>query len=422
MPGWGVKSECNDTSNTICRPCPLGTWSPNTPHYRPCVPCSKCGPDLFEDVTCVSTRDTKCDACSNPKARINEDFLRKCNWRQLARDVDPRELDLDDTRFDVEVLDLQSKEVGKLDDLNPEFGSSEDDFDRLLLAPPQKPEQEEDITVDDPEIDLERPESPEKWDYELSRPCGHDDVSRIVENEQKDEENEEARLMASRREAINEINQISKRLEQEKQEGVADPDDDDDDEVEPGPRRLLLQPSRPFPQMVPVPKLPTFDLEEENIVVETDPKVNNFPPSYHSYPVDSLLHAGEGQRRKAIVLLVLTCTIILSTIVFLVCYVREYCRRRSAAYNRVLVVNLSPEEREIVRQSATVLERMEQPPKKYRSGGAYTSVADAEAALCVTENPLEAYLNATDERYVAEEPLIENEVLDPRVHRRTVDA
>jgi len=247
----------------------------------------------------------------------------------------------------------------------------------------------------------------------------------------KEEEEEWARVIAMRHEANDEIAQISKRLDAqervEKQKDEMDDDEeeeDEEDDIDQGPRRLLLHPIRPFPQMVPVPKRADFGEQEDDIVRPTDGQVeNNFPPSFHSYPIDSLAHAGQGQRRKAIVLLVLTCAIVLSTVIFVVCYVKEYCRRRGSMYNRVLVVNLSPEEREIVRQSADVLERMEQPPKKYHSGGrAYTTLVD-EDSVSVTENPLEAYLNATNERRVAKEPLVENEVFnDPKVHRRTADA
>jgi hypothetical protein len=363
--------------------------------------CKKCKPGEFEEATCVSTRDTKCDSCTNPKARINDDFLKNCDWGQLGKNIHQRE-------FDVEVIDMQSKEMSQLDG-SPEFGSDEEDLDRMLTLSRQ-PEQEEDITVDDPEIDLENPPK----------------MKRISEDDMSTEEELEWALATIKQdEADREIAQISKRLETEKNND--DVDDDDDDDFEEGPRRLLMHPLRPLPQMVPALKLSNLDDQDDDTVLpKNTPTENNFPPSYHGYPIDSLLHAGEGQRRKAIVLLVLTCSIVLSTIIFVVCYVRDYCRRRnSSMYNRVLVVNLSPEEREIVRQSASVLERMEQPPKKYRSGSAYTTVEDEEPELgvYVTENPLEAYLNAKDERHLATESLIENEVLDePRVHRRNENA
>jgi len=334
--------------------------------------------------------------------------------------MDPRQLDLDDTRFDVEVIDLKSKEMSKdldQEDASPEFSSNEDNMDRLLLSPPERPGQEDDIAIDDPEIDLEQPTTAalvtEKPDDEEE-----EDVS-------EEEENEWARVLAMRQEASVEIADISSLLDQERQETHKTNDDeldDDDEDDEPGPRRLLLHPIRPFPQMVPAPER-TIHVEPEDASAGPDPPVeNNFPPSYHAYPIDSLSHAGESQRRKAIVLLVLTCAIVLSTMAFVVCYVKEYCRRRATTYNRVLVVNMSAEEREIVRQSANILERMEKPTKKFRgdsSGYAAMVDDDSEANLCVTENPLEAYLNATDERYVAREPLVENEVLhDPKVHRR----
>jgi len=184
------------------------------------------------------------------------------------------------------------------------------------------------------------------------------------------------------------------------------------------PRRLFLHPIRPLPQMMPIPERKIRVDSEDGIVEEEEPPTqNNFPPSFNSYPIDALAHAGEGQRRKAIVLLVLICVIVVATLAFVVCYVKEYCRRRSMLYNRVLVVNLSQEEREIVRQSAHVLERMEQPIKKQRNG--YTSMinADSEISISVTENPLEAYLNHTNDQIIENETLVDNEILDPKVNR-----
>jgi len=257
---------------------------------------------------------------------------------------------------------------------------------------------EKDITVDDPEIDIELPRAP--------KPVEADE-----ENVSKEEEEEWARVISLRRKASDEIADMSRRMALAKEE---DQLDDDEDTVQEEPRRLLLHPIRPLPQMMPVPER-TIQVEPED---DLEPqRENNFPPSYNSYPIDSLAHTGENQRRKAIVLLALTCVIVVSTIAFIVCYVREYCRRRTS-YNRVVVVNLTPEERENVRQSANVLESMDddRPVKKYRCGGnGYSPIVDRnldnlEAPIYVTENPLEQYLNTTDERRLATETLVHNEV------------
>jgi len=359
---------------------------------------------------CISTRDTRCDSCSNTKATINDDFLKKCDWRRLVGTLDPRNLDLDDTRFDIEVIDLKSKELpdGKSDG-SQEFGSNEEDIDRLvLLSQPEPAGGEEDITVDDPEIDQEQP---------LEQKEEEKDVS-------KEQDEEIARIMAARQAARHEIAELSKRLQDGRQTQNEDDDEEDDDEDDVGLDigRRILHPIRPMPQMMPGQERSIHVEPEDDIVRPDEPAVNNFPPSYHNYPIESLSHAGDTQRRKAIVLLVLTCAIVLSTLAFVVCYVKEYCRRRGGAYNRVLVVNLTPEEREIVRQSAQALETIEKPPKRFRgSDRGYSAIVDRdpEEGVYVTENPLEAYLNATDERHVAKESLVENEVLDDHhVHRR----
>jgi len=245
-----------------------------------------------------------------------------------------------------------------------------------------------------------------------------DDVS-------KEEEEQWARVMALRRQAKQELEEISQRLDNEQFEMQKDDEDDvddDEDDIDQEVIKRILRPSRPLPQRMPVPEKTIHVEPDDDIIRPIDPEVeNNFPPSYHGYPIDNLAHAGVDQRRKAIVLLVLACAVILSTVAFIACYVREYCRRR-ASYNRVVVVNLSPEEREIVRQSADKLEAMEKPVKKYRFGGnGYSPIINAESqsSVYVTENPLEAYLNHTDERHVEKESLTDTEVLDEPVYRPT---
>lgn len=110
-------------------------------------------------------------------------------------------------------------------DASPEFGSNEEDFDSLLLAPPAPRRQgnEDDVTVDDPEIDSDLQDGKKDDDDD-------DDVS-------KDEEEEWARVMALRDEANDEIAQISRRLptaRQQAQQGDDSLDMDDDDDAEPG--------------------------------------------------------------------------------------------------------------------------------------------------------------------------------------------
>jgi len=91
-------------------------------------------------------------------------------------------------------------------------------------------------------------------------------------------------------------------------------------------------------------------------------------------------------------------------VLFVLCFAMRYRKRKLAAYDRVQVVNLSPEEREIVRQSATRLSHQEKPVKKFHfgMGGGYKQLVNAEShsSLAITENPLESYLNGEDPRRV----------------------
>jgi hypothetical protein len=323
---------------------------------------------------------------------VNDDFMKKCTSDEDAG------VDLEDS---IEIVDLKSKELN----------TNEDDLYSMTMVASAKDNPEEDITVDDPEIDTELTE---KDDDDL------DEISR-------EQEEEWETVMAKRNRANDEIKWISNRVPDcptvvdatslvdrptEEQVTVTVP-------IRPVtvPRRLF-RPIRPLPQMMPVPER-TLHVEPETDIVEPEePEVeNNYPPSYNGYPIDSLLHAGENQKRKAIVLLVLVGIILLATCAFVVCYVREYCRRRRMLYNRVLVVDLSPEEREIVRQSANALQSLEKPGKK-QNGYSQLINANSETSIAITENPLESYLNCTDELVVQNESLVENEVMhEPRLHR-----
>ncbi|XP_011253589.2 tumor necrosis factor receptor superfamily member 3 [Camponotus floridanus] len=78
-PGWGVISRCTRGRDTVCKKCPVGTYSR---HHgtQPCWNCARCGPGLYEAHPCTSRTDTVCDSCHRSKPD-NPDYRRKCEGR-----------------------------------------------------------------------------------------------------------------------------------------------------------------------------------------------------------------------------------------------------------------------------------------------------------------------------------------------------
>jgi len=217
--------------------------------------------------------------------------------------------------------------------------------------------------------------------------------------------------MALRRRAQERIaklrSSVGARLVDDSEEDDDDEEDEEDEDIK-DKRDPISHVFRPLPQMTPTKNRQNAVLDDDWMEDPPRPVDDkriqvNYPPSYHSYPIDSMIHT---HRRKAYILMGLTCFMVVSAVMFVLCFARNYRKRRLAAYNRVQVVNLSPEEREIVRQSATRLSQAEKPVKKFHFGfGGYNKLVNAESnpSLAITENPLEAYLNAEDVRPVNKE-------------------
>lgn len=90
-------------------------------------------------------------------------------------------------------------------------------------------EAEEDITVDDPEIDVDQPQEKKEDEKDVS----------------KEQEEEWARIMEARRGARHEIAELSKRLEEQGRQAQQNEEDDDDDEDDVGLGKYYLQKSIP---------------------------------------------------------------------------------------------------------------------------------------------------------------------------------
>ncbi|XP_060552383.1 uncharacterized protein LOC132713724 [Ruditapes philippinarum] len=90
--GFRVKKACDMFSNTVCEPCPAGTYNDNTGNE--CQPCSVCSPGEFIRRHCIGKRDTKCRKCPKgyftlsgnvtscvpcKQCRQNENIIAKCD-------------------------------------------------------------------------------------------------------------------------------------------------------------------------------------------------------------------------------------------------------------------------------------------------------------------------------------------------------
>uniref|UniRef100_UPI00398F304A tumor necrosis factor receptor superfamily member 16 n=1 Tax=Pristiophorus japonicus TaxID=55135 RepID=UPI00398F304A len=60
LPGFGMLTECQRHQNTVCQPCPEGSFSEKSSSSQPCSACHVCGEDHFVLKTCGATSDTVC--------------------------------------------------------------------------------------------------------------------------------------------------------------------------------------------------------------------------------------------------------------------------------------------------------------------------------------------------------------------------
>ncbi|XP_013381112.1 tumor necrosis factor receptor superfamily member 16 [Lingula anatina] len=63
-PGWGASLACNHHYNTVCRPCPNGTYSEYVSAHLGCIVCTKCSDDHIKLQDCTPYQDTLCMAKS----------------------------------------------------------------------------------------------------------------------------------------------------------------------------------------------------------------------------------------------------------------------------------------------------------------------------------------------------------------------
>lgn len=58
--GWGASPACAAISNTVCIPCPRGSYSSVISSSRSCQSCTQCGRSQFLFHQCTAEQDTVC--------------------------------------------------------------------------------------------------------------------------------------------------------------------------------------------------------------------------------------------------------------------------------------------------------------------------------------------------------------------------
>lgn len=131
-PGYGLVSMCNSTRRTVCQPCTLSiSYSAKEPHFRPCMPCSKCGDDMYEEVSCTTVSDTFCDSCSTKKGYRNDDYAIKCNTRD-ENDFEKLDTRFEFDRFDNDDLDSNEDDAVAVPDKGFKGFDIDDELDSVL--------------------------------------------------------------------------------------------------------------------------------------------------------------------------------------------------------------------------------------------------------------------------------------------------
>ena len=81
-PGYYASRLCTESHDTVCKPCPRGTFMPEQNKLKICHPCTTCDADHFVSKACTLRSDTVCKSCSAANGDISEHFLRSCRHIQ----------------------------------------------------------------------------------------------------------------------------------------------------------------------------------------------------------------------------------------------------------------------------------------------------------------------------------------------------
>ncbi|KAM3176347.1 hypothetical protein ACTXT7_006695 [Hymenolepis weldensis] len=70
-PGYGAENPCGWNEDSICSPCPEGTWSSAESATEKCLTCKRCKPGQIEMRPCSATQNTLCCPLHNPNCDDN---------------------------------------------------------------------------------------------------------------------------------------------------------------------------------------------------------------------------------------------------------------------------------------------------------------------------------------------------------------
>jgi len=376
-PGYGLVTMCNATHRTVCQPCTLGiNYSAREPHFKPCAPCSKCGSDMYEDISCTTVSDTFCDSCTTKRGFHNEDYVIKCKTRD---ENDVERLDVDaENNLERLLKSFNMKEIDSNELEDALFNDKDDDFDVNDELSKVYGEIKKELDQVSKEID-----KPDDMDEEFSK------LSDEVEKEQ-DEEDKLYNLNVTGFEnaidnSIKVVEVESFPLDKNLDEDNDDDDDDDDNRFITFTNRPDLDPSddvlAPFNDDVDG-NVPEFMPNKKDIV---------YKPSEHGYPYEDLLHPDYRykQIRKVVWLYGITAIMLMMALMFLTCYAGSYMRRRRA-YRMISAVHLTDQDNQIIRECAERLEQSQKPASNKRRNPFIHSRDDG---VNIRENPLEDYLD-----------------------------
>uniref|UniRef100_A0A5K3FMD9 Death domain-containing protein n=1 Tax=Mesocestoides corti TaxID=53468 RepID=A0A5K3FMD9_MESCO len=94
-PGHGAERPCDWNRDSLCKPCPAGTWSSSTSATETCQTCRKCKPGQIEMRPCSATHNTLCCPLHEPNCSdtLEMDAIRdepsQTNRRQATGDQMP---------------------------------------------------------------------------------------------------------------------------------------------------------------------------------------------------------------------------------------------------------------------------------------------------------------------------------------------
>lgn len=104
-PGYYVSRQCTISHDTVCKPCPPGTFSPEYNLSEQCLTCSKCNVGEYALKACTKLGDTVCAPCPDISDIVDNNFSKECLQNQhddslTSHFVNPSDILLQDGNVD----------------------------------------------------------------------------------------------------------------------------------------------------------------------------------------------------------------------------------------------------------------------------------------------------------------------------------